>query len=162
MNNHWGSLIIFLLLVIGVSFFAAQFTPGEWYAGLVKPAWNPPNWLFAPVWSLLYVMIAVAGWQVWMSDHSRRALALVLWSAQLVLNAAWSWLFFGLERTGVAMFELAALLVLVIVTAAVFRDIRRSASILLLPYIAWLGYALSLNVAIWRLNGGGLNTLLGN
>ena len=159
--KRWGSLLFFLLLVVVVSWWGSRFLPGEWYAGLTKPAWNPPSWVFGPVWSLLYVMMAVAAWQVWNSEHERRLPAVTLWVVQLVFNGAWSWLFFGLHRPGVAMFELAALLVLVVVTTILFNTIRRSAALLMVPYILWLLFALALNVALWRLNGGGLDTLMG-
>ena len=159
--KRWGSLLLFLLLVIVVSWWGSRFHPGEWYYGLTKPAWNPPSWVFGPVWSLLYVMMAVAAWQVWNSEHERRLPAITLWLVQLVLNGAWSWLFFGLHRPGIAMFELAALLSVVIATTALFNVIRRSAALLMLPYVLWLMFALALNVALWKLNGGGLSTLTG-
>lgn len=159
--KRWLSLVAFLALVVLVSWWGSRFVPGEWYAGLTKPAWNPPNWLFGPVWSALYVMMAIAAWQVWNADHPRRILAIAAFVVQLALNGAWSWLFFGLHRPGVAMADLALLIVLVAVTMGLFFSVRRSAGLLLLPYIAWLGFAWFLNVTLWRLNGGGLNTLLG-
>lgn len=159
--KRWGSLVFFLLLVVLVSWWGSRFAPGEWYAGLQKPAWNPPSWVFAPVWSLLYVLMAVAAWQVWNTEHQRRLTAVTLWLIQLLFNGAWSWLFFGLNRTGIAMFELAALLALVVATTMTFNSIRRSAALLMLPYITWLAFALALNVALWKLNGGGVGTLLG-
>lgn len=158
--KRWGSLLVFLALVIVVSWWSSRFAPGQWYAGLAKPVWNPPSWLFAPVWSLLYVMMAVAAWQVWNSDHPRRIPAVTLWLVQLLFNGVWSWLFFGLHRPGIAMFELTFLLVLVVAVTLLFKTIRRSAALLMVPYIAWLMFALALNVALWNLNGGGLNTLL--
>jgi tryptophan-rich sensory protein len=159
--KRWGSLLAFLFLVILVSWWGSRFMPGEWYAGLTKPDWNPPSWLFGPVWATLYVLMAVAAWQVWNSNHPRRLLAISLWIVQLVFNGAWSWLFFGLHRPGIAMFELAGLIGLVIVTTWTFYTIRPAAAGLMLPYLAWITFALILNVTLWQLNGGGLATLLG-
>jgi tryptophan-rich sensory protein len=155
-------LLAFLALVVLVSWWGSRFLPGEWYAGLTKPSWNPPAWVFGPVWSTLYVLMAVAAWQIWNSDHPGRLQAIALWLVQLVFNGAWSWLFFGLHRPGVAMFELAVLVVLVVLTIRSFRAIRPIAAALMLPYLAWIGFALALNVALWRLNGGSLQTLLGS
>lgn len=160
--RRWVSLLVFLGLVVVVSWWGSRFMPGEWYAGLTKPSWNPPAWVFGPVWSALYVLMAVAAWQVWNSDHPARVQAVSLWLAQLLVNGAWSWLFFGLHRPGVAMFELAALVVLVVLTIRAFRAIRPVAAALMLPYLAWISFALALNVALWRLNGGSLQTLLGS
>ena len=95
------TFLIFLACVGLASFFGAQFVPGAWYEALQKPPLNPPNWIFAPVWSALYLAVAVAGWLVWRSGPTSR-LPLALWGSQLALNAAWSWLFFGLERPGLA------------------------------------------------------------
>jgi tryptophan-rich sensory protein len=158
--KRWGSLLFFLLVVVLVSWWGSRFLPGEWYAGLVKPSWNPPSWVFGPVWSLLYVMMAVAAWQVWNSDHERRLPAVTLWLVQLLFNGAWSWLFFGLNRPGIAMFELAFLLALVVATTILFRIIRPSAALLMVPYVLWLAFALALNVALWNLNGGSVSTLI--
>jgi tryptophan-rich sensory protein len=160
--KRWGSLVVFLVLVALVSFWGSRFLPGEWYAGLSKPSWNPPAWVFGPVWTTLYVLMAVAAWQVWNTDHPGRKLAASLWGVQLVFNGAWSWLFFGLHRPGVAMFELAALVGLVVLTIWKFRAIRPVAAWLMVPYLAWIFFALALNVALWRLNGGSLQTLLGS
>lgn len=159
--KRWASLAMFLALVVLVSWWGSQFPPGQWYAGLIKPAWNPPDWVFGPVWAALYVMMAIAAWQVWLSSHPNRLPALALWLTQLAFNGAWSWLFFGLERPGVAMVELAFLLLLVAATTWLFFRIRRSAGMLLLPYLAWTAFAWLLNLSLWRLNGGGLGTLLG-
>jgi len=159
--KRWGSLVLFLALVVLVSWWGSRFMPGQWYAELIKPGWNPPAWVFGPVWSTLYVLMAVAAWQVWNSGHAGRVTAIGLWLLQLIFNGAWSWLFFGLNRPGIAMFELAALVVLVAITCAAFYRIRPAAAGMLLPYLAWVCFALVLNVTLWRLNGGGISTLLG-
>ncbi len=147
------SLLLFLALCFGVAAFAARFEPGAWYAALAKPPWNPPDWVFAPVWSVLYAAIAVAGWLVWRTGRSAaRSRALALWALQLALNAAWSWLFFGLQRPGLALAEISALLVAIVATIAACARVRPAAAALLLPYLLWVGFAAALNFALWRLN----------
>jgi len=132
----------------------AQFTPGTWYAGLAKPAWTPPGWVFAPVWTILYLLMAVAAWLVTLNGEWRqRRLPLALFILQLAVNAAWSWLFFGLQRPGWALLNILMLWGLVSVTVVLFLNTRRVAGILLLPYWGWLTLAAALNAAIWRLNG---------
>lgn len=132
----------------------AQFTPGTWYAGLAKPAWTPPGWVFAPVWTMLYLLMAVAAWLVTLNGEWRqRRLPLALFILQLAVNAAWSWLFFGLQRPDWALLNILVLWGLVSVTVVLFLNTRRVAGILLLPYWGWLTLAAALNAAIWRLNG---------
>lgn len=156
------ALILFLLACFGVAAFGAQFTPGEWYAGLEKPPWNPPAWVFGPVWTVLYAMMAVAGWLVWRSPEppagarggwpaGRRA-ALGAFAVQLALNGAWSWLFFGLHRPALAFAEIVALWLAILVTTILFWRVRATAGALLLPYLAWVTFAAALNLELWRLN----------
>ena len=149
------------MLVVLVSAFGAQFGTGTWYAELQKPEWNPPGWVFGPVWSTLYLLMAIAAWLVWNSSHAARNGAIALWCVQLVVNAAWSWLFFGLHRPGWALADLALLIVAVVWTLRKFYTIRPLAGILLLPYLAWILFAWVLNLTLWRMNGGGLDTLFG-
>lgn len=126
---------------------------GTWYAGLAKPAFNPPDWVFGPVWTALYLMIAVAGWRVWRRRSERGAwLALGAWGLQLSLNLSWSMLFFGARMIGMALAEIAVLLAAILITAALFWRIDRIAGALLIPYAAWVGFATVLNAALWRLN----------
>ncbi|MFL6619239.1 MAG: TspO/MBR family protein [Povalibacter sp.] len=146
------SLILFAALVAAAASAGVLFEPGAWYQHLSKPVWTPPNWVFAPVWTALYVGIAVAAWLVWRRT-GRMVLALHFWFAQLVLNWMWSCLFFGLHRPDMAMVDIVLLFAAIvgfIITAA-----RRSAgaSWLFVPYAAWVGFASSLNFAIWQLNG---------
>jgi tryptophan-rich sensory protein len=155
------SLLIFIAITFLVSLFGALFPPGDWYVELIKPAFNPPAWLFGPVWAVLYLMIAVSGWLVWRSDVAARKPAMIAWSVQLVLNAAWSWLFFGLHRPGWAFAEISLLIVCVCITIWLFRQVNRLAAALLLPYLAWLIFACLLNYSLWTLNGGSLSTMLG-
>jgi benzodiazapine receptor len=124
-----------------------------WYATLAKPTWNPPNWVFAPVWTTLYVMMAVAAWFIWTRrDQPGARLALGLFGVQLALNTLWSFLFFGMENPGAAMFEIVLLWIALVATIAAFREISPVAAWLLTPYLLWVSFASCLNFAIWRLN----------
>ena len=125
-----------------------------WYGDLYKPNWTPPNWLFAPVWSALYLMMAVAAWLVWRarSRHQRVGLAIALWFLQLALNLAWSALFFGLRNPALGLADIALLSFALIGTFLLFWPINRLAGWLLAPYMAWVLYATALNYAIWRMN----------
>ena len=146
-------LIGWLLLCFAAASLGAVFMPGEWYAALHKPAWNPPGWSFGPVWSALYSMMAVVAWLVWQRGGfatQRRPLALFL--AQLVLNAAWTPLFFGLHRPGVAFAEIILLWLAIAATLMAFLPVSRAAAWLLVPYLAWVSFAAVLNGTLWRLN----------
>ena len=124
--------------------------PGAWFASLAKPSWNPPPWLFGPVWTLLYITIAVAAWGVWKRAGWNRAHA--WWLAQLALNAAWTPVFFGLHRPGLAAAVIVALWIAIVGTIAAFFKVERWTAWLLAPYLAWVTFATALNIAIWRLN----------
>ena len=146
-------LIIWLLTCFGAASLGAVFMPGDWYAMLKKPSWNPPGWIFGPVWSALYPMMAVAAWLVWKRGGfagQRRPLTLFL--VQLALNAAWTPLFFGLHWPGVAFAEIVLLWLAIVATIAAFCLVSRAAAWLLVPYLAWVSVASVLNFALWRLN----------
>jgi tryptophan-rich sensory protein len=138
--------------VAAAAFVGSRFRPGPWYAALAKPTWNPPNWVFAPVWSVLYVAIAVAGWLYWRNASSGAVLALSLWGAQLVLNASWSWLFFGLHSPALALVDISLLLVAIAFFIVLAHPISTAAAWLFVPYGVWVSFATALNVAIWHLN----------
>jgi len=149
--QHLGTLGIFVALVALAAVFGAQFEPGPWYEGLRKPPLNPPNWIFGPVWFVLYLAIAIAGWLVWRArPGSARPLA--LWGSQLVLNATWSLLFFGLHLPGLALVEIVLLLALLLATTVSFFRVRALAGLLFLPYVAWVTFAAYLNAGLWYLN----------
>ena len=147
------SLVLFLLLAFAAGFIGSRFLPGAWYAQLVKPPFKPPNWIFTPVWTALYAIMAVAAWRVW--QRRGADLAIRLWLVQLVLNAAWSWLFFGRHNLGGALVEIVALLALVVATTVAFWRRDRLAGGLMLPYAAWVAFATVLNASLWYLNAGG-------
>jgi tryptophan-rich sensory protein len=142
-----------LLLCFVAAGVGGLFMPGEWYASLKKPAWNPPGWIFGPVWTALYTMMAVAAWRVWKCGGftaQRRPLALFL--VQLALNAAWTPLFFGLHRLGLAFAEMLLLWLAIAATLTEFYRVSRAAAWLLAPYLAWVSFAALLNFTLWRLN----------
>jgi tryptophan-rich sensory protein len=147
-------LFVFIVVCAAAAAMGARFRPGEWYARLRKPSWRPPNWLFAPVWSLLYLMIAVAGWLVWLPGGlAASAAPLALWLGQLVLNAAWTPAFFGLRRPDLGLVVIAVLWLAIVATVVAFAAFSTAAALLMLPYLAWVSFATALNFAIWRLNG---------
>jgi translocator protein len=125
-----------------------------WYALINKPAWNPPSWVFAPVWTTLYIMMAVSAWLVWRKGwrHSGVKLALLLFFAQLALNALWPLVFFGAQEIGLAVVTIAALWTVLALTIWASAGVSMWAGILLLPYIAWVSFAGFLNYTIWQLN----------
>jgi tryptophan-rich sensory protein len=145
------TLAVFLIVVVGGGLAIGFVTlPGEWYASLAKPAFNPPNWVFGPVWTVLYVVIAIAGWRIW--EHDTRGTAMKLWVAQLALNFAWSPVFFG------AQMPLQALLIIIALLATTVLFISRTyqsdqlAAGLFVPYALWVAFATLLNASIVLLN----------
>lgn len=152
----WNDLIA-LSAFIGVCAAAAAsgavFKPGVWYDQLAKPSWMPPKWLFPAAWTLLYVMIAVSGWLVWrQAGLAAASMAFAIYGVQLVLNAGWSALFFGLRRMDLALFEVAALWASIAATIAAFAPHSATAAWLLAPYLAWVSFAAFLNLVMVRLN----------
>lgn len=143
--------LVFLAATFAVAAIGAQFLPGPWYAALAKPTWTPPGWLFGPVWTVLYVTIAISAWLAWIKQP-RFGPALALWFVQLALNGIWSWLFFGLERPGLAAIDIVVLLAAIVATALAFVRVSRPAALMLVPYVLWVSFATALNLAIWRLN----------
>ena len=131
----------------------ASVNAASFYGQLLQPSWAPPAWLFGPVWSVLYILMGVSAWLVWREHGFRGAgAALAIFSAQLVANALWSWLFFAWQQGAAAFAEIAVLWLLIAVTIRVFWPINRAAAILLVPYLAWVSFAAALNLALWRLN----------
>ena len=145
------TLLVFIALTAAAAIFGAVFQPGTWYQALAKPDWTPPNWLFGPVWTILYIMIAVAGWLVWREQGL--GLVLGIWALQLVLNGAWSWIMFGQNQIGWALADIALLWIAVVLFAVLAWPVSQVAGLLFVPYLVWVSYAGALNFAIWRLNG---------
>jgi tryptophan-rich sensory protein len=125
-----------------------------WFAGLIKPGFNPPNWLFGPVWTTLYALMAFAAWRILrLSPSPARRNALILFGTQLALNAAWSWLFFAAHSPLLGLFDIVPQLLLIIATMVAFGRLDTLAGWCLAPLAAWVAYASALNAAIWWLNG---------
>lgn len=149
MSFDW-TFIIFVLLVIAMASSGALFRPGDWYEGLRKPGWTPPNWLFGPVWSVLYIMIAIAGWLIWRADP--HGPAMWLWGVQLVLNGIWSWLFFGRHRMDLAFYEVSLMWLTIAAFILAAYPASALAALLFVPYLIWVTIAATLNLSVWRLN----------
>jgi len=151
-----GALALFLALsavVAGVSGAVTIASVQTWYATLNKPSFNPPNWLFGPVWTVLYTAMAIAAWRVWRSRRwTNTGLAFGLYASQMVLNFAWSLIFFGMHQVGLALLDIAALIVLVAATTLAFWRRDAVAGALLAPYLIWVSFAALLNFSILRLN----------
>jgi translocator protein len=143
-------LAVFIGLVAVVSTTGSMFRPGSWYEALAKPSWTPPGWLFPPVWAVLYLMIAIAGWRVYMTSGLGPALA--VWLIGLMLNGAWSYIMFGQQQIGVAALDIVALWVTIVAFIALTWNGDRVASLLFVPYLVWVSYAAVLNIEIYRLN----------
>jgi tryptophan-rich sensory protein len=145
--------LAWLGLTFAAAFIGSRFLPDAWYAGLRKPSWNPPSWLFAPVWTLLYLMMAAAAWIVWRRHSLQGALVpLILFVLQLVLNCIWTWLFFGRHRLGAALVDIGALWVVLLATLIAFWGLQPLAGQLMVPYLVWVTFATFLNLTIYRLN----------
>jgi uncharacterized protein YbjT (DUF2867 family)/tryptophan-rich sensory protein len=154
--GQWVALLVFLLLCYGTAAIGAAWTNtsvNDWYRSLDKPTWNPPAWVFGPVWTVLYTTIALAGWLVWRRKDTRAIRwPLYVFVLHLVLNAMWSCLFFGWRNPGLALAEIVGLWLSIVVMIVWFRPISRSASLLLIPYLGWVSFAAVLNWSIWRMN----------
>jgi tryptophan-rich sensory protein len=149
-------LIAFLTVCLAVSAIGGLATAssvGDWYLTLNKPAFNPPSWVFAPVWTILYILMAVAGWRVWRSaGPAVRRWPLVVFGTQLALNLLWSFLFFGLQQIGLALLAILLLLIAISVNTVLFWRIDRMAGWFFVPYVLWVAFASVLNLALWLLN----------
>ena len=154
--GQWLALVLFVAACFAAAWVGSLFTEPQlpvWYESLRKPAWTPPNWLFGPVWSLLYLAMGTAAWLVWRERGFAGArLALTLFFAQLALNALWSILFFGRRSPGAALAEIAFLWLAIFATMAALWRVRRAAGWLFVPYLWWVTFAMFLNYAIWRAN----------
>ncbi|MEP9385895.1 TspO/MBR family protein [Mesorhizobium sp. KR9-304] len=146
-----AALAPFVLLVVGGGLLIGFLTaPGPWYEALAKPSFNPPNWLFGPAWTILYVLIAIAGWRIWQRERSGTAMK--LWWLQLALNFLWSPVFFAFQQIGLALLVVLLLLAAILAFIAVAWNRDRIAAWLFVPYAAWVAFASTLNAALWQLN----------
>ncbi len=148
----WITLAAFLAATFAAASSGAIFKPGAWYRTLRKPVWTPPNWMFPIAWTTLYIAMAVAAWRVAYSESPLAVPALALWSWQIVTNAIWSPIFFGLRRLGAAMVALVFLWIAVATTTVAFWLVDPIAGWLMAPYILWVSIAGALNFALQRMN----------
>lgn len=155
-----AGFVIFLLMCLGAqltgSFLTMPAVRSGWYAALKKPVFNPPGWLFAPVWTFLFFTMAVAAWMVWRRESEEPLVkpALLIFFVQLVFNVLWSAIFFSLQRPGAALADIVILWLLILAVVLIFYRIRRPAAWLLVPYLLWVLFAAVLNSTIWWLNRG--------
>lgn len=150
----WITLIGLAGAAMGAASTGAMFPPGDWYDTIRKPSWTPPNWLFPLAWTVLYIAMVYAAWRVTRLDIALAAPALAFWACQLVLNAVWSPVFFGLQRIGAAMVVLVCLWLAVAGTLILFLRADLIAGLLIVPYLIWGTYAGALNWWIWQNNKG--------
>ncbi len=150
-SNRILSLLAFLAIVVGGGTLIGMVTaPGEWYAGLRKPWFDPPNWVFAPVWTLLYIAVAIAGWRTFLRRPGGASMA--IWSVQLIVNFTWPPVFFGLHMIGLALIVIAFLLVAIVAFVVATWRVDRPSSLLFIPYAVWVTFATALNLSILLMN----------
>ena len=151
-----SDLLTFIILCLAVSGIGGAITATSvdtWYQALEKPPFNPPDWVFAPVWTALYILMGIAAWRVWrLRTFEATGKALAVFVVQLGLNLSWSFLFFGLQRIDLALVEIVILLCAIITNTIMFWRIDRRAGLLFVPYAAWVTYATALNASLWLLN----------
>ena len=157
MKKSYPALLLSIVFTLAVGLAAGSVSrPDAWYYDLAKPVWTPPDWIFAPVWIILYTLMGVSLWLVWQRRAERlAATAIGLYVIQLILNAVWSLIFFGCHNPGLAFAEICLLWIAILATMTVFWRIRRTAAWLFLPYFLWVTFAAALNFSIWRLNMSG-------
>jgi len=155
--NNIVKLIISIIIPVAAGATSGFFTAsgvGGWYQGINKPSWNPPGWIFGPVWTTLYVLMGISLFLIWKSeiasDYKRNAL--ILFAIQLTLNFFWSFIFFNQNQIGWAFVEIIAMWLLILLTIFAFASINKTAAWLLVPYISWVSFAAILNYTIWKLN----------
>ena len=155
--NNVTKLIISIAIPVAIGATAGFFTAtgvDSWYQTINKPSWNPPNWIFAPVWTSLYVMMGIALFFVWKADTSNelKKIAVALFAVQLLLNFFWSFIFFYQQQPGWALVEIIAMWFFILLTIFAFAQVSKTAAWLLVPYISWVSFAAILNYTIWTLN----------
>ncbi|MEO6871252.1 MAG: TspO/MBR family protein [Chthoniobacterales bacterium] len=148
-----GVLVLWIALTFVAPALGFRAKPDEWFASLTKPGFNPPSWVFAPVWTILYLLMAIATWLVWrQGGWERQTFPLSLYLVQLVLNAAWTPLFFGAHRIGLALIDIVLQWLAIAATLFVFARVDALAAWLFVPYLAWVSFATVLNFEFWRRN----------
>ena len=149
----WPALALWVVACFAAPAASFWARPDEWYAALIKPEWNPPSWVFGPVWTTLYVLMGVAAWLIWRRGGWRAQTRPLGWFVgQLALNALWTPLFFGFHRIDLALLEIVVLWVAIVATIVAFARTSRAAAWLLAPYLAWVSFAAFLTFTLWKLN----------
>ena len=154
-TRKWLGLFVWIAVAFAPALTAVFVDTGPWYDSLRRPAWTPPSWVFAPVWTLLYLLMGIAAWRVWLRHgfgHPDARLALLLFLVHLVFNAAWTWLFFGRHLLAAAAIEIVILWAMIVALVALFWKRDRMAGWLLIPYLLWVTYASTLSIAFAALN----------
>lgn len=150
----WIAVAVFVGLNFAAASSGGMFRPGPWYAALAKPSWTPANWVFPTVWGLLFALNAWAGWLIWEVAGASRPLTFIVYVGSLVLNAGWSWLFFGRRRMDLALIDVALLWLSLAAVMALFWTVRPFAALLVAPYLLWVTIAAFLNLRMIQLNPG--------
>lgn len=155
-SKKWAGLIVWILICLATGFFSSRFnpgsSPGDWYQLLEKSSLNPPNIVFPIVWNILFVLMGTAAWRIWKMCGPLLCFPLMLFIGQLILNGAWSYIFFGLKNPEFALIEIMILWIAILVTVISFYKIDKLAGYLLMPYLAWVSFAIYLNYSIVQLN----------
>ena len=155
MKSVYAKIILCVIICTSLGFLSGISTAdsiANWFQFVKKPSWNPPSWLFAPVWTLLYILMGISVALIWHSNSKNKKTAIVLFIIQFILNIAWSIIFFNQHMPGLAFIEIIVMLVFIILTTVSFYKINKTAAYLLLPYICWVSFATVLNGTIWFLN----------
>lgn len=154
--NKAIKIIVSIALPVAVGAISSLFTvtgEGSWYQTIQKPSWNPPGWIFGPVWTTLYILMGIAFYLVWSTPESKaRRSAMLLFGLQLLFNFFWSFIFFDQQLIGLALAEIAGLWVFILLSIFAFARVSKTAAWLLVPYISWVSFAAMLNYTIWKLN----------
>lgn len=153
--NLFVKILICVTLCVGLGAASGFSTSSEingWFQTIQKPSWNPPNWIFGPMWTTLYILMGTAAALIWHSDHEKKKGALLLFLVQFILNLSWSFIFFNQHEIGWAFAEILVMLILIIATTIAFYKIKPLAAYLMIPYILWVSFASVLNGTIWMLN----------
>ncbi|MEO1701130.1 MAG: TspO/MBR family protein [Pseudomonadota bacterium] len=149
--KRWATFAIFLIATMSLGgVIGASTPPGEWYDNLSKPVFNPPDWVFAPVWTVLYAMVAFAGWRSW--DRAAISPSTRLWFIQFVINLTWSPVFFGLQMMGFALIIIIFMIALTVAFIASSWKTDQIAALFMVPYLAWISFAALLNATLWAMN----------
>jgi len=145
-------LVVVCYSAAGIGGYATAASVSDWFQTLERPSFQPPDWVFAPVWTVLYGMMAVAAWLVYLRTERVKSLPMTLFAIQLALNVAWSILFFGLHSPGWAVLDIISLLLAILATTVSFWRVSATAGVLMLPYLGWVMFASALNFRLWQLN----------